>query len=329
VAYLLTFRIDLLPLASQTPPPLKAIFKNKYVEVIVEVTLLIFSSYLLIQRISGFSLATEAAQIFHSQFLTWVTPKAKAVVASIFFIMIFFKIVYLIRDKIQSKKFNNEDPSNFMEVIALFQRATSDLITKIFSSSCCCRAKIDDRKQFVALLQGVSKNLVEFTATGFGKFKFKRRDIFISVYEYINTEKGDALTHLFHEDAKRYDISSKTMLLNGEEHKDYECIRALKDDRNMTVKLSAKDLRIPGRKRHKTMTHYIGAPLKVSGETVGFLNLEFHRETYFSKEEELEEFAQNCFLPFQMLLEQAFGKWHLTRAIEAKCGCNNNQNQLP
>lgn len=301
---------------------MRKILKNKLLEVSIEVILLTCTSYLLIQRATGFSISGSASKIFHTEFLTNALPKAKVITGIVISLCVVFKIIFLIRDKIGKSCFDHSDTGKFIEVISLYQNTTIDLIKRIVEAPCCCKSKISDHQRFCVFVQGIAKNLCEYVAMGFKSANVRRRNMFVSMYEHVSTEEGPALKHLFHIDSKRYDINSPLMLIEGGAHKDYECVRAINEKRSLIVVLNADTLRVKGRKRHKTMTHYIGAPVKVADQLVGFLNLEFHREKYFSNEEELEDFAQNFFLPFQMLIEQAFAKWQLAQSIEQNCGCN-------
>lgn len=296
-------------------------FKSKRIETLVEITVLTCTTYLVIQKFTNFSLSEYAKNFFHADFLNKAMPHIRLGTGIVILICLCFKAYYVFRDKLQKPAFDHSDTGKFIEVISLFQTTTAELIARVLDSKCCCTSRISDRKRFSVFAQGIAKNLAEFVAVGFKDTKFRRKNLFISLYEYVETDKGRALQHLFHEDSKTYDVYTTVMLIDGEEHQKYECVKAIKEDRNMTAILNAQELRVPGRKRHKTMKHYIGAPVKVAGQLVGFLNLEFHREKYFSDEDELEEFAQQFFLPFQMLTEQAFAKWQLAQSVESKCGC--------
>lgn len=276
----------------------------------------------MIQRATGFSLSDYAQEIFHAEFLVGVIPITKNIVGVSICICVLTKIAYLIRDRFGKVQFDTSDTEKFMEVISLFQSTTTDLINRVVDAKCCCKSGISNRNRFSTFAQGIALSLTEYVATGFKAGNIRKKDLFISLYEHVDSDHGPALKRLFHIAAAKYHIYSHEILIDGDTHKNYECVHAIKEGRSLVTVADARKLRVNGRKRHKSMTHYIGAPVKVSGQLVGFLNLEFHEKKCFSNEEELEDFAQNFFLPFQMLIEQAFAKWQLARSVEIKCGCN-------
>ena len=196
-------------------------FKSKRVESLVEVIVLTCTTYLVMQKFTEFSLSEYAKNVFHTEFLDKAMPYIRLTTGIVILVCLCFKAWYVIRDKLLKPAFDHSDTGKFIEVISLFQTTTADLIARVLDSKCCCTSRMSDRKRFSVFAQGIAKNLAEYVAVGFKDTKFRRKNLFISLYEYVETDKGRALKHMFHEDSKTYDVYTNFMLIDGEEHQSY------------------------------------------------------------------------------------------------------------
>ncbi|MFZ5428572.1 MAG: hypothetical protein ACOZEN_16540, partial [Thermodesulfobacteriota bacterium] len=80
-------------------------------------------------------------------------------------------------------------------------------------------------------------------------------------------------------------------------------------------------------KRHKTVQQYMGCKLEADGSVYGFLNIEFHNNSIFATEEEMQDFMENNIFPYKALLEYQFLKKSSlihSRTLSLIGGCNED-----
>ncbi len=89
---------------------------------------------------------------------------------------------------------------------------------------------------------------------------------------------------------------------------DFACVKCVKSGQQYVSKLSCEDYAKGSGKRKKTVRHYIGFAVKAEDRLLGFVNIEFHNETIFNAQEDLDDYAEQQLMAFKYLIEYQFLK---------------------
>lgn len=150
--------------------------------------------------------------------------------------------------------------------------------------------------------------------------QFRKRDLFISVYEIpefrtpvVRTE----LTYVTHYPENRSNITTRGIALQGNNHADFYCVRCIREGLTCFIRSNCHDYAKGKGKRKKSIKHFIGFSLKANDTLLGFINVEFH-EKCFDSDEDLEAFAVTNLMAYKFLIEYQFLKRRFFRTVHAK-----------
>lgn len=152
--------------------------------------------------------------------------------------------------------------------------------------------------------------------------RVKSRDLFISIYKIRGFEspawEPQELEYVTHFDHTRDLICSRIIQISDGAFRDYECIKAIKQKTQTVVMIDCSEYAKSRNNRHKTIKHYVGFLLEVEGKAIGFINIEFHKHTYFPDHEKLLEFVERDVLAFRCLIEYQFLKKKFFTAVKER-----------
>jgi len=301
---------------------MKNLIASKRFEFCVEIIVYTLGSYLLLQRIFGISLSAGVETVFREEFVHTILGVSKFFAGGIGLIALVFKGWFMYRDKVGSRQFENLSPSRLSEILIALKHNTDKVISRLRASKCCCQSNLESSFEVVPYCGIIANALIEYTIAGFRSDKLKRKDLFISLYLSDDPESPKKLNYLYHADSSRFSVHSKQIVIDDPAFGDYECVRAIKKNQDIALRFDCSEFRHPNSRRHETLIHYIGIPIRSADGVMGFLNMEFHNQKVFDSEAAMVRFAEEHFLPFQLLLEQLFNSLTLYEVIEHKCGCN-------
>lgn len=130
-----------------------------------------------------------------------------------------------------------------------------------------------------------------------------KRDIFISLYESVYSDDGMCLRYVCHWEPTRDAIASKIIDPSKAKFKAYECVKAINTKKVTVAKLDCSDYKKTENNRGKKIKHYVGLHIEMKGQTLGFVNIEFHNRAFFNDEEEMLDFVENELVSFKYLVE--------------------------
>lgn len=146
-----------------------------------------------------------------------------------------------------------------------------------------------------------------------GLKELRERDIFLSLFEYRKGTDSGYLDYLCHWKPNRDSVFSPQIRLLSPVFKKYECVKAITEGRNAIVKWDCSDY-VKGSKRGQ-IQHYVGLRIEIRGETLGFLNIEFHNRNFFEDEQNMTIFVENELIAFKYLIEYQFLKKHFFSSV--------------
>ncbi|NDV21576.1 hypothetical protein [Desulfovibrio sp. JC022] len=153
-------------------------------------------------------------------------------------------------------------------------------------------------------IRGIVAALAEHVKRCFKDVTISKRDVFISLYLL---EEG-VLNYLCHHDYKRDWVKSKRIPIDSPEFAQYESVKCIKSGNSTCYLLSKNGYAKGNSKRHKTIKQYLGCKLESNGFIYGFLTVEFHNESVFTDELQMQEFMENNIFPYKTLIEYQFLK---------------------
>jgi hypothetical protein len=296
--------------------PINAIF--------ADTTVLATTSYFIVKKISGFSASDKMKEYFTDSGVDMVV------------IAVIIAIGYSVAIRLACAVFTRIPATSQVTIEAeglstIFMAINSEIeghISKINSKSrASCMKNISNHHDFEKNIGLIVTQLVEHIQRSVTGIKLKRRDLFVTVYQLDGFQTGHEfqgeLEYLTHFDPRRDIVSSKTIDFTDSKFENYECVKCYYEKKKVWVSSDQKSYQKEGNKRSKLVENYIGFPLSIGTNLVGFLNIEFHRNKRFHSDDEMLEYVETDIIAFKYLLEYQFLKRRLFGIIENECvTCN-------
>lgn len=278
-------------------------FSNRLLKLFSDTVILVASSYLMIKKVSGFSISG------------WLLENAlQQPLVNIYVVVSMVVLILAILAKIGILLFEYFPPLNHSfvepdEISNCLHRINSEIAAHL--SKCNGSAPVDirticDQHGFNVNLGLIVDALAEHIRKSIKNIRIKKKDLFISLYSY--DEEKNQLEYMFHYDSKRDLVESRIIALDAPKFQGYESVKCLNSTNTTAYVLDRNQYAKGASKRHKTIQHYIGCKLSSEERIFGFLNIEFHNEAIFPDESVMQDFLEEHIYPFKLLLEYQFLK---------------------
>lgn len=283
---------------------LSKIFSNKKIRLSTDLIILGATVYLMIKKSIGFSVSGWLLANAFQQPLVNIYVYASAfllVIAS------FSKVIILYFDYFPSSNHSFVEPDELSDCLYRMNSEICNHLDKCTKGEPENIKTIYEQHGYKVNLALIIGSMAENIRKSVRNIEIKKKDLFISLYSYDDTLSE--LQYLLHYDPKRDLVESQKINLNAEKYIEYESVKCMKSPNATVFVLNGKDDYAKGvSKRHKTIQHYLGCKLYSGNQLYGFLNIEFHNNSVFSDEEEIQDFIEEHIYPFKLLLEYQFLK---------------------
>lgn len=288
----------------KTKKYLAKFFLDKHFRLLVDVVVIVSSSYLMIKKMSGFSVsAWLLANAFQQPLITAYVYISIATLI----VVILSKLIMVYLDYFPPMNHNFVAPDEISNCLYRINSEVSEHLSKLFDCRDTDFKAVCEQHKFKLNLGLVADSLAEHIRKSITNIKVKKKDLFISLYAYSHENK--TLEYILHYDSKRDLIETRLISLDSYKFAQYESVKCVKSCNSTTYLLDCKAKYAKGAsKRHKTVSHYLGCKITSETELYGFLNIEFHNGTVFADEEEMQDFMEEHIYPFKLLLEYQFMK---------------------
>ena len=228
------------------------------------------------------------------------------------------KLINLVIEQIPAASVKTQQPDNVAECALNINNEIKRHISELSSEKRNASHTFLQSHNFETNVSHTLSRLAEHLKNAFPHIKIKNRDIFISIYKEQNfsnpTVSGLRLLYQAHWDANRDTVFSTEIPLDERTFAKYECVKAIKAKRKSTIIFNCDSYLKTKNKRGK-ISHYVGLHLEIDGETLGFMNIEFHNHTYFQDYDKMTEFIEKEILVFKYIIEYQFLKRRFLTAI--------------
>lgn len=284
---------------------------SQKVKALVDIVVLISSSYLMVKKLTGFSISTWLmANAIKGPFLNFYLYSSVAVL----FAAIFLKVLVLIFENFPPQGAVQVDPDEISECIGVINHEIVAHLYKCDYEAPVNVRTLSEQHTFEKNIRAIVLQLSEHIRRCIKSIKIKKKDLFISLYSY--SEETNTLVYELHFDAKRDLVKSKEIELSNRKYSGYECVKCMNSERS-TAYMVKKDSYVKGHsKRHKTIEQYMGCKLEANGYVFGFLNIEFHNGTVFGTEEDMQDFMECSVFPYKTFLEYQYLKQKFFRTFK-------------
>lgn len=268
-----------------------------------EVVIIGASGYLLVKKAFGLSISGWLLNnaLHQSGVNVYVYTSGIILITAIL-----LKVLSLIFVHFPAIKHATVAPEEISECLQVMNKEISNHIVKCDSKDTPNLRKIRDQHSFDVNTRLVAESLAEHIRKSISVINVKRKDVFISLYSYNNQSRS--LTYELHYDPRRDLVQSKVIPLDEEKYAAYECVKCMRSSASTSYVLNRKKYARGNVKRHKTIEQYMGCKVETNGFTYGFLNIEFHNNSVFIDEEEMQDFMEENIFPFKLLLEYQYLK---------------------
>ena len=276
-----------------------------------EAVILSASGYLLVKKAFGLSVSGWLLNNALHQSAVNVYVYISGV---ILVLAILVKILSLIFLHYPATKHSQVEPEEISECLQVMNKEIMNHIEKCDSNIPPNLRKIRDQHSFDVNTRLITESLAEHIMKAITTIKVKRKDIFISLYSY--NKEAHSLTYELHYDPRRDLVKSKKIDLNDGKYSEYESVKCIKSSDSTSYVLNKKDYAKGNVKRHKSLEQYMGCKLETNGIVYGYLNIEFHNNSIFVEDEEMQDFMEENIFPFKLLLEYQYLKNEFFRRFE-------------
>lgn len=271
-------------------------------ELVADVTLLVASSYLIVQRTTNFAVSDWLLEhLLKQNAVSWYL----IIVALSLGIAVAVKAACLIVKRFPASQYAAQEPEKIATCIRLINDEVAKHVSRCVAHQPIRVTALANEHAFDVNLRSIVHCLADHIIATV-KVGLKRRDVFISVYTF--EEEHSQLKYELHFDPRRDLIKSRTIRLDDGKYAEYESVKCLNGTAATSYVASRGKYTKGQAKRHKTVKQYMGCRLEHEGMLFGFLSIEFHRVAPFTDELEMESFMEEHVFPFRLLLEYQYLK---------------------
>lgn len=285
--------------------------------IFVNGTLTAAGLYLPIKRATGFSLSAWVNTIFHAQASSYIVY---------FLVMILVysslaKLFLLAVEVWPASPVTKVEPEGLAMCMLKINQEIEKHMEMINNGTNHVLPSLLNAHSFDLNVRLVVQSLAEHIVACVKSKKFRKRDIFISVYQipefHEKNNTREKLIYMTHCPENRDNVTTKDIDLLGENHGDFYCVRCIREGQTCFIRKNCSDYAKGKGKRKKFIKHYIGFALKANDMLLGFVNIEFH-ENCFDSDEDLESFAETNLMAYKFLIEYQFLKRAFFRTVHSQ-----------
>lgn len=276
---------------------------NKKLRLFADVVILVSTSYLMLKKLTAFSLTGWLINnAFQQPLINAFVVLAVVVIVT----CVVVKIIIVYFDNFPPLNHGLVEPDEISNCLFRINSEISDHVQKCNGAQGLEMRSICDQHGFKVNAALVVDSMAEHIRKSIKNIKIKRKDLFISLY-CINDESG-CLEYVLHYDSKRDLVESKNINLSEQKFQSYESVKCLKSSNTTAYVLDKKGYAKGASKRYKTIEHYMGCKIASEQRVFAFLNIEFHNNAIFPDESAMQDFLEEHIYPFKLLLEYQFLK---------------------
>jgi hypothetical protein len=276
---------------------------NKRIRLVSDVVFLVATSYLMLRKLTEFSLT---GWLINNAFQQPLINAFVLLAVIIIVICIMIKITTIYFDTFPPLNHGLVEPDEISNCLFRINSEISDHLQKCNGTNGLEMRSICDQHGFKVNAALVVDSMAEHIRKSIKSIQVKRKDLFISLY-YVNDESG-CLEYMLHYDSKRDLVESKSINLSAKKFEGYESVKCIKSSNTTAYVLNKRDYVKGASKRNKTIEHYIGCKITSEQRVFAFLNIEFHNNAIFPDELAMQDFLEEHVYPFKLLLEYQFLK---------------------
>ena len=271
-------------------------------ETFSDIALLVATTYLLINRTTGFSFFGWLVEnVFHQEFvdiLRVLTAALLVVIACVKAGCLFFKAFPLSTHVAR-------EPENIATCIKVINDEVYKHIVRCASTQPLQATALTNEHSFDLNLRSVVHCLAEHILATVNA-NLRRRDLFISVYSYCSESRE--LKYELHSPARSDLVNSRIIKVDDPSYADYESVKSILSSASTSYVPEKVNYAKGQAKRYKTVKQYMGCKLEHNSKLFGFLSIEFHRLSPFIDESQMEVFMEEHVFPFRLLIEYQYLK---------------------
>jgi hypothetical protein len=273
---------------------------SKKIKFFCDGTLLIAASYLMLKKIFDFSMSIWLLDnVLHQTGVNLYLALTGVMLVS----AIVIKFLSLMVEIFPPSKHSVVEPEEISDCISVMNKEILGHIKKCGVGQADV-TKLNEQHAFEVNMRVITEALAEHVRKSIELIKVKRKDLFISVYRYEN----EKLLYQLHYDHKRDLVKSEIIDINDNQFSNYESVKCFNEGKSTSYVHKSKEYAKGASKRYKTIRHYLGCKLETNGHVVGFLNIEFHNNSVFRDEEEMQDFMEEHIYAFKLLYEYQYLK---------------------
>ncbi|GEM_PF-6431067 len=273
---------------------------SKKVKLFCDGSLLVAASYLMLKKIFDFSMSGWLLNnVLHQTGVNVYLAVTGVMLVS----AVVIKFLSLIVETFPPSKHSVVEPEEISDCLSVMNKEILGHIKKCGVGQTDV-TKLNEQHAFEVNMRVITEALAEHVRKSIELIKVKRKDLFISVYRYEN----EKLLYQLHYDHKRDLVKSEIIDINDNQYSNYESVKCFKEGKSTSYVHKSKEYAKGASKRYKTIRHYLGCKLETNGHAVGFLNIEFHNNSVFKDEEEMQDFMEEHIYAFKLLYEYQYLK---------------------
>ena len=265
---------------------------------IAEVVLICASGYLLLKKLTDFTLSGFVRRWLSEEAMAYYPQKLALVVAA----AILVRIAALALSKFHFLSYAAVEPNQISECLAAQNLQLALLKQRLMTTGKLSGPETDDRNMRRQAAANVIESLAEHIEKAVPSVLDARKDLFISLYAW--NPVSSVLEYEMHYYSARDLIESERIEPSNDRFANYECVKCISTPAQQTAYVLKRNDYAPGRaSRSETVRHYMGCKISNDRELLAFLNIEFHNNIVFNTEKEMESFMEVHVWPFRSLLQ--------------------------
>lgn len=284
---------------------------NKKLRLIAELIIIGASSYLMLKKLIGFSISGWLLNNVLQQPLVNVYVYASII---LLILAILFKLLMIYFDYFPPSNHNAVEPDEISNCLYRINSEVSEHLLEYSKSESPNIKSVCAQHKFRVNVALAVEALAEHIRKSITNINIKKKDLFISLYEYKSDK--EVLEYILHYDSKRDLVASRVITLDKNTFSKYECVKCIKSSNTTAYLLDCRGTYAKGAsKRNRSVKHYMGCKIASDDRLYGFLNIEFHNNSCFADEEEMQDYMEEHIYPFKLIIEYQFMKGHFFKEL--------------
>lgn len=212
------------------------VFTRRRIRLPTDVTVLIASCYLMLSRATDLSIS---AWLLENAFQPPIVELYVFCTALLLIVAIVFKLIILVLDYFPPLSYSFVEPDQISDCLFRMNSEIADHIAKFTLGPPVDVRSLPEQHGCRLNLALIVDSLAEHIRRSISNIKVKKKDLFISLYEY-DDEKG-SLEYVLHYDPKRDLVESRSIDLAANKYERYECVKCISSTNTTAYVLSRSE----------------------------------------------------------------------------------------